>query len=150
MAVALLPSLENLRDDVAVLAVERAEIPVELELNPAAKPPVLYEVRQTLRRWLRSQGAESTAIAEITLAVNEACANAIEHAYSPAPARFHLRATCDEGVVTVVVNDFGSWRPPRGKHRGRGLTIMESAMDAVEIDAHDGGTRITLRRALRP
>jgi anti-sigma regulatory factor (Ser/Thr protein kinase)/putative methionine-R-sulfoxide reductase with GAF domain len=148
-AVAGLPSLEHLRDDVAVVAVQRAEIPLELELSPAANPGVLYEVRQTLRRWLRSQGADSMAITEITLAVNEACANAIEHAYSPAPARFQLRVTCEEGVVTVVVSDFGSWRPPRGDHRGRGLTIMESAMDAVEIDAHDGGTRITLRRALQ-
>ncbi len=148
-AIAHMPSLENLRDDVAVVAVQRSRIPSELDLGPAADPRVLADVRQTLRRWLRDQDADDNETMEITLAVNEACANAIEHAYSPAPARFRLHASCDDRTVSVVVSDYGSWRPPRGDDRGRGLTIMEAAMDTVEVDVGDGGTRITMRRALR-
>jgi anti-sigma regulatory factor (Ser/Thr protein kinase) len=131
------------------VAVQRGAIPAELDLNPAADPRVLAEVRQTLRRWLREQGANGNETAEITLAVNEACANAIEHAYSPAPAWFQLRASCEDAIVTVVVSDYGSWRSPRGRDRGRGLKIIESAMDTVDVEASDGGTQITMSRRLR-
>ena len=148
-AVGGMVSLENLRDDVAVVAVQRGAIPAELDRSLAADPRVLAEVRQTLRRWLREQGANGNQAAEITLAVNEACANAIEHAYSPAPAWFRLRARCEDATVTVVVSDSGSWRSPRGNDRGRGLKIMESAMDTVDVEAGDGGTQITMSRRLR-
>jgi anti-sigma regulatory factor (Ser/Thr protein kinase) len=149
LAIGHMPSLDSLRDDVAVVAVQRAPVPAELDLAPAADPRVLAEVRQALRRWLRSHGADDNETAEITLAVNEACANAIEHAYSPAPARFQLRGTCECDTVTVVVSDHGSWRLPREDDRGRGLKILESAMDSVDVDAAEGGTKITMRRRLR-
>jgi len=44
-----------------------------------------------------------TTRAEITLAVGEACTNAIEHAYAPGPAEFQLRGSVSDDVVTIVV-----------------------------------------------
>jgi anti-sigma regulatory factor (Ser/Thr protein kinase) len=106
-------------------------------------------VRRIIRRWLRNHGASSEEVTEITLAANEACANAVEHAYSPAPAHFTLLARAEDGVVTITVTDAGSWREPRGIDRGRGLRIMDAAMDSVEVaEAPGSGTRITLRRRL--
>jgi anti-sigma regulatory factor (Ser/Thr protein kinase)/putative methionine-R-sulfoxide reductase with GAF domain len=143
----LLPS-HNLRDDVAIVAVQTDPVPTVLDLRLPADSAVLAEVRRVLRRWLRSRGADDRVIAEVTMAVNEACANAIEHAYSPAPAEFSIEAHVRDGEVTVTVVDVGQWRPPRGRNRGRGLVIMDAAMDAVEVQTADEGTRIVMRKRL--
>jgi anti-sigma regulatory factor (Ser/Thr protein kinase) len=82
------------------------------------------------------------------MAVSEACANAIEHAYSPGPNEFHLHGSGDDGSVTLIVRDTGRWREPRGYDRGRGLGIMDAAMDKVDIDRSATGTVITMRRRL--
>jgi anti-sigma regulatory factor (Ser/Thr protein kinase)/putative methionine-R-sulfoxide reductase with GAF domain len=137
----------GLRDDVAILALQSVEVPQRLHLRLPAEARVLSEMRRVLRRWLREHGANENEIVEITIAVGEACANAIEHAYSPGPATFELEAGEVDRLVTVVVRDEGRWRAPRGHHRGRGLGIMSAAMDDVEVDRGDG-TRVELRRRL--
>jgi anti-sigma regulatory factor (Ser/Thr protein kinase) len=109
---------------------------------------VLADLRRQLRRWLRDRGAVGDELLEITMAVSEACANAVEHAYSPAPATFDVRASESAGEVTIAVRDSGRWRPPRGTNRGRGLRIIESAMDDVTVASTNTGTEITMRRRL--
>jgi anti-sigma regulatory factor (Ser/Thr protein kinase)/putative methionine-R-sulfoxide reductase with GAF domain len=140
----------GLRDDVAIVAIQNSEIDDELDLHLPADPKVLAEIRLVLRRWLRHHGASDSQTMEITLAVSEACTNAIEHAYSPAPAEFTLRATASEGQLTFVVTDVGSWRAPRGQDRGRGLTIIRAAMDDAEVNSSETGTEIVMRRKIRP
>jgi anti-sigma regulatory factor (Ser/Thr protein kinase)/GAF domain-containing protein len=139
---------ERLRDDVAIVAIQNAEIDDVLDLHLPADPKILAEIRLALRRWLRQQGASDSQTMEITLAVSEACTNAIEHAYSPAPAEFTLRASADAGGVTFVVADVGRWRVPRGTDRGRGLTIIRAAMDDVEVNPSETGTEIVMHRKL--
>jgi anti-sigma regulatory factor (Ser/Thr protein kinase)/putative methionine-R-sulfoxide reductase with GAF domain len=136
-------------DDVAIIALQNTPVPSELRLRLKADPRVLADVRRILRRWLLDHGAMRDELNEVTLAVNEACANAIEHAYSPAPAAFELEASATREEVAVVVRDRGSWRAPRGRNRGRGLTIIEAAMDHVDVNPADGGTEIVMRRGLR-
>jgi anti-sigma regulatory factor (Ser/Thr protein kinase) len=139
---------EGLRDDVAVVAVQNSQIDNELDLRLSADPKVLAEIRLVLRRWLRHHGANDPQTLEITLAVSEACTNAIEHAYSPAPAEFTLRARADAGMLTFVVTDAGRWRAPRGQDRGRGLTIIRAAMDDVEVNSSETGTEVVMRRKI--
>ncbi|HWF53643.1 MAG TPA: SpoIIE family protein phosphatase [Solirubrobacteraceae bacterium] len=136
------------RDDAAIVALQNTAIPGELRLRLSAEPRALTEVRQALRRWLSERGIAGDAWREITIAVGEACANAIEHAYSPAPASFELEATTDGDWVTVTVRDTGRWREPRGRNRGRGLTIMRAAMDDVDVSSTAEGTVISMRRRL--
>jgi anti-sigma regulatory factor (Ser/Thr protein kinase) len=136
----------RLRDDIAIVAVNYGPIPSELRLKVEADAKLLSQVRRDLRRWLRSQGVDERETREIVLAVNEASANAIEHAYSPAPATFDLTAARDGDEVIVTVTDSGNWRSPRGQNRGRGLGIVEAAMDDLQIDASDAGTVVRMRR----
>ena len=147
-AVADLVPLTGLRDDVAIVALQNSPIPAELKLRLPAEPRTLAHVRRTIRRWLVERGGGATEVAEVTIAVSEACANAIEHAYPPAPATFELRASCENDEVTITVRDTGQWRPPRGENRGRGLSIMSTAMDHVQVDRFDEGTEVVLRRRL--
>jgi anti-sigma regulatory factor (Ser/Thr protein kinase) len=149
-AVERLVPLEGLRDDVAIVAIQNTAIDDELDLRLPADPKVLAEIRLVLRRWLRHHGANDSQTLEITLAVSEACTNAIEHAYSPAPAEFTVHAAAQDGRLTFVVTDAGRWRPPRGQDRGRGLTIIRAAMDEVEINTSGTGTEITMNRRIAP
>ena len=136
------------RDDIAIVALHNQPIPAELELELPAVPSVLAHVRRLMRRWLRDRGAGSSEIVEMTMAVSEACANAVEHAYSPAPHVFRVQARTEGAEVIVAVRDTGRWRAPRGRNRGRGLTIIEAAMDTVRVSSTSDGTEIVMRRML--
>jgi anti-sigma regulatory factor (Ser/Thr protein kinase) len=144
-----LVSPEGAPDDVAVVALQSAPVPAELKLRFPADPTVLARIRQTLRRWLHEMGAEPDESGAIVLACGEACANAIEHAYSPVSASFELEATSSEGLIELAVRDAGRWRAPRGNNRGRGLTIMEATMDQLEVRQTGDGTEVLMRRRLK-
>jgi anti-sigma regulatory factor (Ser/Thr protein kinase)/putative methionine-R-sulfoxide reductase with GAF domain len=145
-ALKLLGPAPALRDDVAVVAIQNAPVPLELRIRLAAKPTVLADVRTTMRRWLSRMDIGGREAAEIIMAVNEACANAVEHAYSPAPAEFELQASRTDKEMSFVVSDKGRWRAPRGRNRGRGLAIINAAMDEVELKSSADGTEITMRK----
>jgi serine phosphatase RsbU (regulator of sigma subunit)/anti-sigma regulatory factor (Ser/Thr protein kinase) len=149
LALSELVPLDGLRDDVAIVALQNTVVPAELHLRLPAEPKTLAHVRRMLRRWLLDRGADEGDVAEVTIAVSEACANAIEHAYSPSPASFELDASGNNGEITVAIRDAGRWRPPRGTNRGRGLSIMVAAMDDVQIDRTETGTKVVMRRRLR-
>jgi anti-sigma regulatory factor (Ser/Thr protein kinase) len=144
---ALVPAL-GAPDDVALVALRNTPIETDLRLRVPADPRVLSQVRQMLRRWLRSRGARAEEIAAMTLACGEACANAIEHAYAPGRASFELEAMYAGGVVTLTVRDTGSWRTPRGEHRGRGLRMIEATVDELDVRAGAHGTEVLMRRKL--
>lgn len=143
---------EGLSDDVAVLALCGIPIPKGLRLELPAEPQVLSGTRRLLRRWLRERGAGEPLLTEVSLAANEACANAVEHAYPPGPAAFELSAEVigdgEASEIEITVRDAGQWRAPRGESRGRGLTIIESAMDEVSVNRTDSGTEVVMRRRL--
>jgi anti-sigma regulatory factor (Ser/Thr protein kinase) len=136
------------RDDVAIVAVQNTAIPAALHLRLTAQASVLSQVRRLLTRWLSERGIEDQAQAEVTIAVSEACANAVEHAYGPGRGAFELEASVADGQIVVVVRDAGRWRAPRGEHRGRGLKIIEAAMDDVDVKTDALGTQVVMRRKL--
>jgi anti-sigma regulatory factor (Ser/Thr protein kinase)/putative methionine-R-sulfoxide reductase with GAF domain len=149
LAVEELIPTTRLRDDVALVALHYGALPEQLQMRLAAEPSVLADVRHVLRRWLHRHGVLEQDAREILLAVNEACANAIEHAYSPAPAVFEFEAIDNDGELEFKVTDEGRWRSARGEYRGRGLKLIETAMDEVQVDRSDTGTTILMRRRIR-
>jgi len=139
----------GLDDDVALL-VARA-VPVDagrLDLSLAAVPRSLAPLRRALARWLAANDVGERDAYDILLAVNESATNAIEHAYGPGDATFEVDARRDGDSVHIVVRDFGRWRPARGEHRGRGLTVMRSTMDGVELSRGPDGSEVHLSRAI--
>jgi anti-sigma regulatory factor (Ser/Thr protein kinase)/putative methionine-R-sulfoxide reductase with GAF domain len=138
-------------DDVAVVAIQTALIPGELQLELPAHPSVLSGARHILRRWLQSRGADEATATQVILAVNEACANAIEHAYPPGPAVFVLNASEASGEVTIAVRDRGRWRESGESGEAgtrRGVRIIRNAMDTVDITRSPRGTEVLMRRKL--
>jgi len=138
------------QDDVAVLVVApQAVLGSHLQLVLPAEAERLAVVRRTLERWLAEAGATEDEIYEITVACSEATTNAIEHAYGPGRADLELVCDVDDDrVVTLVVRDWGQWREPRGRDRGRGTSFMHGLMDEVEVLHGDRGTQVVMRRRL--
>jgi anti-sigma regulatory factor (Ser/Thr protein kinase) len=123
--------------------------PDDFEMRIPAQAEELQSIRQALGTWLEGQGASHEVGAEVALAVHEAAANVVEHAYPRGSGELIVRARHDDGRLVVVVEDEGEWRAPsRTDQRGRGLTLMHGLMDAVEIVPSEAGsgTRVTLRR----
>jgi anti-sigma regulatory factor (Ser/Thr protein kinase) len=86
---------------------------------------------------------------DVLVAVTEAAANAVEHAYGPVDATFDVEAlSTPSGEVSVVVRDQGRWRPPRGHNRGRGTLLMQELMDHFEVTTSESGTEVRMRRQL--
>ena len=122
--------------------------PERLQTRWPADRESLLGVRQVLRRWLRAQSATEDEIYDITVACQEACANAVEHAYRPGQEVFEVEATCADRRVRVTVRDHGHWRAPRGSNRGRGLPLMHALMERVDVEHTDEGTLVVLERTL--
>jgi FixJ family two-component response regulator/anti-sigma regulatory factor (Ser/Thr protein kinase) len=134
-------------DDTALLALRLMPLsPARLDIRLPAVPSSLAEMRQTVRRWLRAAGLGEEDAYEIVTALNEACANSIEHAYGLTDGVFECELTISDGVLTALVRDIGRWRSARGEHRGNGLKLMEALMGEVEVTAMHDGTEVRMRR----
>jgi anti-sigma regulatory factor (Ser/Thr protein kinase) len=136
-------------DDMALLAIRLEPISDRVRLSLAAEARSLATLRRVLGRWLKRTGAGETEIYETLVAVGEACANAIAHAYPAGEASFEVEADHDGQMLQVTVRDHGRWRAARGEERRRGLTLMEQLMERVEIDKTETGTTVVLRRPLQ-
>ena len=135
-------------DDVALIALRVEPLAETLVTRWPAQASALADLRHLLRRWLRHHGADRDETYDITVACQEACANAVEHAYGPGERTFELEAAERAGTIEVTIRDHGRWRKARGTHRGRGMPIMETLMDSVEIERTAEGTAVVLRRTL--
>jgi PAS domain S-box-containing protein len=136
-------------DDVALLAVRpEPASAVRMSVTLPAEPESLAGLRRRLGRFLHAAGVSDSEQYEITLTVCEAAGNAIEHAYGPGDADFHVEVRLEGQQLTADVRDEGRWREPRGMERGRGLQIIEGLMDDVEVLAEEGGTVVRMRRRL--
>jgi anti-sigma regulatory factor (Ser/Thr protein kinase) len=85
----------------------------ELRLRTNSDPRLLGVIRGVLQVWLEILGLEKDRRSEIVLAVDEACANAIRHAYG---GRIDgvvelVLGLCDEWIE-ITVNDEGRPCPP--------------------------------------
>jgi anti-anti-sigma factor len=141
-------------DDVAVIAVRL--IPPPLAGRIPADPTRLSAVRRAVVRWSAAAGLPEEPAEDLQLALGEALANAVEHAYpgpEPGECRYSLERRAD-GTIDVCVEDDGVWRPQpadRG-HRGRGLELIRGLATHVEVGrttgpdgAEGSGTRVRFR-----
>lgn len=136
-------------DDVALLCVRVRGPEDALRLRLRATARELSLMRRATGDWLERLGATGEEIHEITVAVNEAAANAVEHAYGLVDADFVVEGDRVGDAVEFVVRDFGSWRMRKGTpDRGRGLNLARALMDEVDVQPGSEGTIVRLRRRI--
>jgi serine phosphatase RsbU (regulator of sigma subunit)/anti-sigma regulatory factor (Ser/Thr protein kinase) len=138
----------RIADDIAVLAVQTVGLHELLDVEIPAEPRQLATIRQLVRRWVEANHGTDDDCAAFAIAVSEACANAIEHAYGPRHAMIEVLAALVDGEATVSIRDRGAWREPRRGNRGRGIPIMREFMDDVSIERAEHGTTVHLRRRM--
>ncbi|PRY47741.1 PAS domain S-box-containing protein [Geodermatophilus tzadiensis] len=123
-------------DDVAVIAARLTPPPVHETLP--ADPARLSRVRRTVTSWALAAGLPEDSLDDLQLALGEALANAVEHAYAATGGEgrceYRLERTAD-GCVDVCVRDEGIWRPVPADpgHRGRGLELISALARDVEV-----------------
>jgi serine/threonine-protein kinase RsbW len=123
-------------------------------LEVPAKPEFLLLARLAATSVGRCAGASEETIADLKLAVTEAVANAVRHAYPPDdPGRVTVELTTTPGKLEVAVSDTGKGLagagpapagPPGPAESGMGLSIIRAIADEVDLgEGPDGrGTRV--------
>jgi serine/threonine-protein kinase RsbW len=122
------------------------------DLAVEASPRNARQLRARFQEWLQTLGAPELLVEDLTLAVYEALANAVEHAYPPDHPHpvMRLQAQVDHCHVLITVSDHGSWRtpPPEPRYRGHGLTMMRSLTTELHLHPTTHGTTVQLRANL--
>jgi serine/threonine-protein kinase RsbW len=111
-------------------------------------------IRRVLGDTLRGLGVSESCIADILVAISEACTNVVQHADST--SRYEVAVGIDDGQCVVKVVDRGqgfcdeSAKSVRAdSESGRGIKIMKALVDDVSFDSRPGsGTIVYLQKRL--
>ncbi len=131
-----------------------------LQLELPADARLLPRTRKAVSGYLEDVGAQADDRADVVLALDEACANVIRHAFpSGVPGTIRLRAEISHDAVTVQVEDDGvgfdalavTCREPGPEDTsGRGLHMIRTLMTTVQLESptETGGTRLRMQKLL--
>jgi anti-sigma regulatory factor (Ser/Thr protein kinase) len=107
-------------------------------------------IRRAISVFAEDNGAHGHALAAIELAVSEAVANVVVHAYPGAPGDVTVMADVENGELELVVIDDGQgFRTDPTPGLGLGLGLMRQDAAAFEVrDRPSGGVEVWLRFSL--
>jgi serine/threonine-protein kinase RsbW len=144
LATRVAPSAQIGRNTIA--ATEWFDLAVE------ARPLNARQLRAQFQQWLQTRGVPVALVDDLVLAVYEALANVVEHAYPPDHPQpmMRLQARVEDRHVLITISDHGRWRtPPREPgYRGRGLAMMRSLITELHLHRGPQGTTVQLRAPL--
>lgn len=139
----------------AVIDIDIAIEKPNLELRLPADRDSLPVVRQALRSLGEAVEADVESLEDTELAVTEACANAIEHAYGDRRGTVEVSLAPTPTSMLVTVRDRGRGLPEaevaRARTRGFGLSMIEGI--ATELDIRSGqdcGTDVAMTFDMGP
>ena len=111
-------------------------------------------MRDAVAGFAARAGASTQLLGAIRLAISEALANAIVHAYVGAarPGPVHCEAWVDRGTLYLVVTDEGHGMKPRADSPGLGLglPLLTQLADDLRVtdDPARAGTRVSMAFSL--
>ena len=118
-----------------------AAIEKKFTLEVPSSTENLAMIRDFVKRVGRQTGMEEQEIFNLELAVDEACANVIEHVYGNDTSKeVIIRAICDDKEVRISVIDRGRGFDPTG--------VTPATIDSLGSGRKSGGLGIRLIRAL--
>jgi serine/threonine-protein kinase RsbW len=114
------------------------------------------DLRHQFSLWARRTVlCSNERLGDICLAVYEALANIVEHAYAgrTVPGTMDVSASYrpTTRTLTVTVTDHGSWQTPPShhpRHRGHGLPLIRALCDVPTLTSTPDGTTAQLRWTL--
>jgi serine/threonine-protein kinase RsbW/stage II sporulation protein AB (anti-sigma F factor) len=118
-------------------------------VREVAEPSAVSLARGVLTGFAERSGAPKTVRSAIAVAVTEACANVVSHAYvgRDAPGELEVRACVADRVLVVEVADEGCGMVPRvdSPGLGLGLPLIAQSTDMFEILEHVERSGVVLR-----
>jgi anti-sigma regulatory factor (Ser/Thr protein kinase) len=122
----------------------------EVLLVMPARPEGVGVVRQALAGMADALDFEASVLADMKMAVTEACTNVVVHAYDSDAGMLEVEmAAADEGLM-IIVRDHGSGIQPRISASetpalGLGLPLIAALSDAFELRGTAGqGTEVRM------
>ena len=118
----------------------------EVLLTMPARPEGVGVVRQALAGMADALDFEPAVLADMKMAVTEACTNVVVHAYDERAGVLEVEMLASDEGLTIVVRDHGSGIQPRPARAeppalGLGLPLIAALSDRFEIH---GGTGLGL------
>jgi serine/threonine-protein kinase RsbW len=142
-------------------ALNGAQVPhaetVELRMDARAENLVL--ARLALSGVASRTGLSDEVVADLKLAVTEACTNAIEHAYAGRPGANEIvvRFAVNGDVLAIEVQDWGAGfdadvepvpEEDLRDHAGVGLMLIRSLTDELTIESGGAGSTVAFAKRL--
>jgi serine/threonine-protein kinase RsbW len=121
----------------------------EVRLTMPARPEGVGVVRQALAGMADALDFDAAVLADMKMAVTEACTNVVVHAYDDA-GELEVEMTADELGLTILVRDQGTGiRPHPARSEtpalGLGLPLIAALSDAFELRGSAGrGTEVRM------
>src|SRR3954466_2078387 len=129
----------------------RVDTASDLELTLPARPENVAVARHAIGGFADVLEVPDQTLADVKLAVTEACTNVVVHAYPNGEGPMGLRASVDDGVLRVVVVDAGRGILPRADSPGLGLGLPLIATLAESLELGTGANEETeVRMSFRP
>lgn len=125
-------------------------------LTMPAKTEYLVLARLALAGIARQVPMDEAVLADLKLAVTEACGNAVRHAHGGTQGVVRVRYEMTGETIEIAVEDEGPGIPavvPAAatpdvdnlSEGGMGLAIIRAVVDELQIDGREGGTGTVVR-----
>lgn len=134
-------------DDVVVLVMKpEPSQPAMYRKTFPAVPEELRQIRTSIRSWATSRNLPLATQDDLLIAIGEATANSVRHAYKDNEAgEVEIMITPIGAILEVAVNDRGTWQGPSesSSYPGMGRSIIGSVTQAYKTESDEGGTQVT-------
>lgn len=128
-----------------------------VRLSFPAKPDYLLLARLALSGVARDVALGDELLADLKLAVTEACGNAVRHAYADGGGDVLVSYRVADGAFEMIVEDQGAGLPAAkvGEHMpalpeaGMGLSIMRAILDELDVRVGADGRGTVVRMVKR-
>jgi anti-sigma regulatory factor (Ser/Thr protein kinase) len=140
------------RDDLALLVARLLDQNQDqFERQISADTSSARLLRHQFGQWIAGSQLGSTVESDLGLALGEALANVVEHAYAlQQPGTIDVHAVITKSNLRIRVRDYGRWQQPQhDPTRGRGFALMRRLVDDVTIDTTAHGTTFELCYRIR-
>jgi anti-sigma regulatory factor (Ser/Thr protein kinase) len=124
-----------------------------------AKPDYLLLARLALSGLARDVAMRDETLADLKLAVTEACGNAVRHAYPDAEGDVSVSYVVSKDALELIVEDQGTGLLDAREtldestaapfERGMGISIMRAVVDELDIHAGPDGRGTVVRMSKR-
>jgi serine/threonine-protein kinase RsbW len=130
-----------------------------VSLSIPAKPEYIALCRLALTGLAHVREMEPDAVADVKLALTEACSNSIRHAYDDGrQGVVDVQYELNGSKIAVEVRDAGAGFDPEAKvgsgeeldEGGLGLEIIRALTDELAIESHEQGSRLRFVKYLSP